>query len=534
MSEETLTIEPLTIELFKKLLGRTSAYYLYNESGGGGTARGKTTLKNYGDLPLTVETIQQHLNKEITIGIYPHDSDDKCVFFAIDIDFHEDKGDDISKKETNFKDARKIQKHLWKKYKLASFIEKSGSEKSFHIWIFLESTPGSEIRRFATQVIEELGFSLEKNHPKKVELFPVQDKASAAEKGYGNQIKFPCGLHRGTKKRSRFYMPKKLEKPTKNLKLIKDNDVLARYLFEIEPAKLPTIAESGGMCEDEEEISKLLVEDDESEDKTFNFYLKHQLFCTRILFRMKNKTPLTRDHKIFIARNFHLEGAPIRKIFRFFMSQPDFNKKEATGRIEKVLENLITEIYNSKLENPKDESIDVKNEKLSRKTIRDKIKAGKYKSWKVGCEDKKIKGKKIKGFKSVGGDFLKKEICGISCQSKKNVIDSIINGGYPKAMKSLFIPVFQQIWKIIDIEENREKIRGRTYVHVSQEELQKILDKNPSFFINSTYHLIPMLTYMNLIETKKDGKYTFDSRNYSGRKYRFNKDKIDDIINPQS
>ena len=204
--------------------------------------------------------------------------------------------------------------------------------------------------------------------------------------------------------------------------------------------------------------------------------------------------------------------------------------------VEKVLEELITEIYNSKVSNPKDDSIDPENEELTRKKIRDDIKAGKYKSWKISCEDKYVNGKKIKGMKTVGGDFLKKSICGVLCQSNKNVENSLVSGDVDKAMKSLFIPVFQQIWKVIDVEENRTKIKGNdcTYVHVSLDELEKILEENPTFFIKTTQSFVNMLAFMNLIEKKKDGRHTFSSRSYSGNKYRFNKDKIDAIINPQS
>ena len=112
----------LAKELFRLLGHRTNAYYLYKDDGTKPTIpRGKTFSGRYGDLPLTIDVIQKHLDQEITIGILPHNLDDECIFLAFDLDYHKDKGDPKSRIKTNPKNAKRIRKHLWNKYKRSKY-----------------------------------------------------------------------------------------------------------------------------------------------------------------------------------------------------------------------------------------------------------------------------------------------------------------------------------------------------------------------------------------------------------------------------
>jgi len=92
MSDKTLTLYPLAVELYKKIRGRTTAYYQYPDELGNKIGPAKepkwiTTKsgkkKNIGsDYPLEIETYIQHLNGEKTIGIYPHNEKDNCFFLV--------------------------------------------------------------------------------------------------------------------------------------------------------------------------------------------------------------------------------------------------------------------------------------------------------------------------------------------------------------------------------------------------------------------------------------------------------------------
>lgn len=158
------------------------------------------------------------------------------------------------------------------------------------------------------------------------------------------------------------------------------------------------------------------------------------------------------------------------------MVQIGYDKEQSIEKIEQILKELIDEIYDSKAADPDDDSL-TEDEKADKEKIRNDIKAGKYKHWKVSCDDKEVKGETIKGFKSTGGKILKKTICNVTCQMRKNVFNSLVKGGdYNKAKKSLLIPLFKQIWKKIDIEENRIINDKHVYVQVSLKELQKIVN----------------------------------------------------------
>ena len=243
MSKEPLTIEPLADELFRLLGHRTNAYYIYdNETGVPRVARGETRFGNYRDLPLTVDVIKKHLDGEITIGILPHNLEDECIFMTVDIDYHKDAGDDKSKIKTNYKDAKRIRKHLWKKYKRIALIEKSGSKSSYHVWTFFKPTPGSEVRKFGLHILKELGLSTKGKN--KVELYPKQDKASTTPEKYGTMIKCPCGIHRKSERTSRFLMPEFIGEPLKGIRKVEDHEILSQYFSMLDITEVPVVHET--------------------------------------------------------------------------------------------------------------------------------------------------------------------------------------------------------------------------------------------------------------------------------------------------
>jgi (2Fe-2S) ferredoxin len=166
-------------EIRRLFVGRDDTYVLQNNDG---------TYKRI-DEPLTDEVISKHLKGDITIGIYQHDLNSFIKWVCFDFD-------------ENKSDALKVFEYLksHEKYREACLLEDTGG-RGAHVWLFFESPiPASVGRYLANEIVERLKV--------KCEVFPKQDKIS--EKGFGNQVKLPLGLHRKYGRFSMFLDPSSL------------------------------------------------------------------------------------------------------------------------------------------------------------------------------------------------------------------------------------------------------------------------------------------------------------------------------------
>jgi len=490
--------EALADELIRLLGSRTNAYYIYHESGEKcKPAKGETKFGNYRDLPLTVDVIKQHLDKKITIGILPHNLNDECIFLAIDIDYHKDAGDDKSKIKTNYKDAKRIRDYLWNEHKLIGLIEKSGSKSSYHVWTFFEPTPGSKVRSFALGMLKELKIS-----PDDVEIFPKQDKASTKEKKYGTQIKCPCGIHRKTKKRSRFLMPGYLGEPLKDITKITNHEILARYFKKIKPAKLPTLFDVDDEIEEEPNIS-------------FEKLLLQQPLCIRAPFLFPGMK-IPKRMKFRGAYNLRAASATDKQIQRWFMNQKDYDEEKTISNIKRVTGIMVNEIWKEERIDPKGEFDPAKiKEKLLK--IETDLRHGKY--------SRKIKWS-CKILSTECGKKMKRKLCEGICQAQKNYRRSTNNFDSIKAERGAKIPIIKIIWKEINKKKNENR---DTYIQASTDKLQKVLDKYPELGITDVELLVKFyFVPMGFMKTRKDGQLTHSTS--SGSKYRFDKEMIDHVL----
>jgi hypothetical protein len=136
---------------------------------------------------LTLDTIQRHLEGEITIGLYAINPATQCSkWVAIDADY----GDSLP-------DLLKLQFHLWQDG-VDSALEKS--YRGGHLWIFLaEPLPARDCRIYVCGLALRLGIPVKKGRQEGIEVFPKHDTLKPGR--YGNAIRGPLGIHRGASQR---------------------------------------------------------------------------------------------------------------------------------------------------------------------------------------------------------------------------------------------------------------------------------------------------------------------------------------------
>ena len=146
------------------------------------------------DIPmmLTGETIRQHLEGKITIGLYAiNPSTQLCKWLAIDADY-----------KNSIEDLLKLQYHLTQD-RVEPALEMS--RRGGHLWIFL-ATPllARECRVYIHDLAMKLGVPVKGvGLADGIEVFPKHDTIGAGE--FGSAIRGPLGIHRGANRRFWFY-----------------------------------------------------------------------------------------------------------------------------------------------------------------------------------------------------------------------------------------------------------------------------------------------------------------------------------------
>jgi hypothetical protein len=151
-----------------------------------------TDKKTGAPLSLTHESIRQHLEGEITVGLYAiSPSTQRCKWVAIDADY-----------KNAIEDLLKLQYHLWQD-KVEPALEMS--KRGGHLWILL-ATPllAKECRIYIHDLATRLGVPVKgSGWGEGIEVFPRHN--AIGEKEFGNAIRGPLGIHRGAKCRFWFY-----------------------------------------------------------------------------------------------------------------------------------------------------------------------------------------------------------------------------------------------------------------------------------------------------------------------------------------
>jgi hypothetical protein len=143
-------------------------------------------------LSLTQETIRQHLEGEITVGLYAiNPSTQRCKWVAIDADY-----------KNAMEDLLKLQYYLWQD-KVEPALEMS--KRGGHLWILL-ATPllAKDCRIYIHDLAVRLGVPVKGSGlGDGIEVFPRHN--AIGEKEFGNAIRGPLGIHRGANRRFWFY-----------------------------------------------------------------------------------------------------------------------------------------------------------------------------------------------------------------------------------------------------------------------------------------------------------------------------------------
>ena len=143
-------------------------------------------------LMLTEETIRQHLEGEITVGLYAiNPSTQRCKWVAIDGDY-----------KNAMEDLLKLQYYLGQD-KVEPALEMS--RRGGHLWILL-ATPllAKECRIYIHDLATRLGVPVKSSGlGDGIEIFPRHNAIGDGE--FGNAIRGPLGIHRGAARRFWFY-----------------------------------------------------------------------------------------------------------------------------------------------------------------------------------------------------------------------------------------------------------------------------------------------------------------------------------------
>ena len=141
---------------------------------------------------LTEETIRQHLEGEITVGLYAiNPSTQRCKWVAIDADY-----------KNAMEDLLKLQYYLGQD-KVEPALEMS--RRGGHLWILL-ATPllAKECRIYIHDLATRLGVPVKSSGlGDGIEIFPRHNAIGDGE--FGNAIRGPLGIHRGAARRFWFY-----------------------------------------------------------------------------------------------------------------------------------------------------------------------------------------------------------------------------------------------------------------------------------------------------------------------------------------
>src|SRR6267154_3904041 len=145
------------------------------------------------DRRLSLQTICQHLNGQLTAGLYAlNPKTQRSKWVAIDADY-----------ENALEDLLKLQWEL-RQDGVDSALERS--RRGGHLWIFMEQPLlAQEGRIYIHNLARRLRVPLKGagGLAEGIEVFPRQDQLGPGE--FGNGIRGPLGIHRGAGKRYWFY-----------------------------------------------------------------------------------------------------------------------------------------------------------------------------------------------------------------------------------------------------------------------------------------------------------------------------------------
>lgn len=169
-----LSYQPTVEQMHNLFINRDDAYAIQHKNG-------YTKI----DENLNSLIILEHLHGDKTIGTYQLDNCGTVKWICFDIDAH------ISHKQLDATKGMFKLCYRLDSYNIPYILELSGTQCSYHIWVFLEQCDVSVAHKFG----REWAVGID------CEVYPKQ-KYFRLDKPYGNLVKIPCGINKKNGKRS--------------------------------------------------------------------------------------------------------------------------------------------------------------------------------------------------------------------------------------------------------------------------------------------------------------------------------------------
>ena len=214
-----IAMEELKTELWNKFVSRKDNYATQNSNSDYYKANRE----------LTPRDIEDHLNGEITLGLYLLNEDSKVKFLCLDVDLKKAAIENDQPTEGQWPLLRKTASELInvsREMQLDPILEFSG-KRGYHILLFFENPIEASTAKSLCQKIKDGVVGVHGDVD--IEVFPKQD--SLPEGGFGNLLKLPLGIHQVVNKRSEFLDPETFEPVSdpfstlQNIKLISEEDI---------------------------------------------------------------------------------------------------------------------------------------------------------------------------------------------------------------------------------------------------------------------------------------------------------------------
>ena len=152
---------------------------------------------------VTLDAIKRHIRAQILpqgyrfcMAVYQISRDDTVSWICYDLDNHGNSNPNVRE------DVKRLLAVL-DGYSIPYLLEASGSEDSYHVWVFLAPTRTYNAFRFSRQIASEAGI--------KCEIWPRQQGINSDKAEFGNPVKLPLAFHNKTGRRSTFLDPQTFE-----------------------------------------------------------------------------------------------------------------------------------------------------------------------------------------------------------------------------------------------------------------------------------------------------------------------------------
>ena len=150
-----------------------------------------------------LDAIKRHIRPQILLqgyrfcmAVYQISRDDTVSWICYDLDNHGNSNPHVRE------DVKRLLAVL-DGYSIPYLLEASGSEDSYHVWVFLVPTRTYNAFKFSRQIASEARI--------KCEIWPKQQGINSDKAEFGNPVKLPLAFHNKTGRRSTFLDPQTFE-----------------------------------------------------------------------------------------------------------------------------------------------------------------------------------------------------------------------------------------------------------------------------------------------------------------------------------